>query len=247
LIVLVNGLFATQASWQGVLDYLLPHFSAVTFDGRGQSPEFRPDGPYTLKTLGDDLAMVVDRLEESGVKASDQQVCVLGLSNGGRVALDFASRYSSKVQTLVVADTYNRLNEALRLKLNSWLAASRQGGPAHRFDVATPWVWGESFLRSQGHVLQSYRERASYFDHEMTKKLIDCALDGEIELGKIQCPTLVMVGEEDVLTPLSHHMAITRELKRGKLEIIRGGHASLLEYPETIEQVVLPFLLGEGQ
>jgi 3-oxoadipate enol-lactonase len=241
----VNGLFATQASWDQALPFLTPHFRVVTYDGRGQHPEFRPAGPYTLAQHVDDLSLVVGKLESLGVKTSQEQVCVLGLSNGGRTALEYARRYSSQVKALVVADTYAEVSPALKLKIQSWQKASDLGGPAHRFDIATPWVWGESFLRQNAAVVNAYRERADFFNQEITRALLNGALDGPIVLNEIQCPTLIMVGEEDVLTPLRGHLEMMKELKQAKIEIIRGGHASLIEYPQTIEQVVLPFFKEE--
>jgi 3-oxoadipate enol-lactonase len=241
----VNGLFATQASWEQTLPSLTTHFRVVTYDGRGQHPEFRPPGPYTLAQHVDDLLLVVGRLELLGVKTSTEQVCVLGLSNGGRTALEFARRYSSQVRALVVADTYGDISPALRLKIQSWQKASDLGGPAHRFDVATPWVWGESFLRHHGNIVETYRARADFFDQETTNSLLSGALDESIALHEIQCPTLLMVGEEDVLTPLAGHLEMMKRMNRARLEIIPGGHASLIEHPQTIDQVVLPFFKEE--
>lgn len=207
--------------------------------------DFKPEGPWALRDLGDDLNLVVGRLESLGVKTPEEQVCVLGLSNGGRVALDFASRYSSKVSTLVVADCYGVVTAALRFKLTSWLKASELGGPTHRFDVATPWVWGESFLRANDEVIASYRNSAKFYDHSTTQKLIEQSLTGVIDLSSITCPILVMVGEEDVLTPISVHLDLVNKLKNARLEIIRGGHASLIEHPENIDEFVMPFYKQE--
>lgn len=244
-LICVNGLFATQASWDQALPFLTPHFRVVTYDGRGQHPEFRPSGLYTLAQHVEDLNLVVGKLESLEVKTSDEQVCVLGLSNGGRTALEYARRYSSKVQALVVADTYSEVSAALRLKILSWQKASELGGPAHRFDVATPWVWGESFLRQNASVVESYRSRADFFDQETTRALLNGALDASIDVSEIRCPTLIMVGEEDVLTPLGGHLEMMKSMTQARLEIIRGGHASLIEHPQTIEQVVLPFFREE--
>lgn len=229
-----------------MLTHLTPFFRVVTYDGRGQAEDFRPEGTYELQVLSEDLNRVVGSLEQCGRKGPAEQVCVLGLSNGGRVALDFARRYSSKVRALVVADCYHQVTQALEWKLRSWLKASEIGGALHRFDVATPWVWGESFIEKHAEVIESYRERAVFFDHQTTEKLIEGALSGgTIPLNEIEARVLLLVGREDILTPKSYHQAMARELPHSLLHEIPGGHASLLEHPEVVESVILPFFREE--
>ncbi len=220
------------------MEKLKPFFKVVTWDGRGQGGS--PGWPeiYPLAMQVEDLKSVVGKLS----LPRDQRVCVLGLSNGGRVALEFARRYSSFVSHLIIADTYGELTPLLKLKLQSWLKASEIGGAKLRFDVATPWVFGESFVAEYPELIQSYRAHAETIGPEVTASLIQGAMDSKIELEKISTKTLVLVGEEDLLTPFALHLAMVKRMSDAKLEIIKGGHASLLEFPESIDEFVLPFL-----
>lgn len=220
------------------MEKLKPFFKVVTWDGRGQGGS--PANPviYPLSMQVEDLKSVVDKLS----LPRDQRVCVLGLSNGGRVALEFARRYSSFVSHLIVADTYGKLTPLLKLKLQSWLRASEVGGAKLRFDVATPWVFGETFVSDYPELIDSYRAHAETIGPETTASLIRGAMDGEIELEKISTKTLILVGEEDLLTPFALHMAMVKRMPEARLEIIKGGHASLLEFPDAIEEFVLPFM-----
>ena len=234
-LVLINGLFASLESWDSVVEILCEDFRLLRFDGRGQGQSPRPLGPYYLNDQVNDLKKL---LESVGI----QQAFFLGLSNGGRVALEFASRYPAHSIAIAASDTYERVSPLLRAKLNSWLEANRVGGPTHRFDVATPWVWGESIIEKKPEIIEYYRLNAHKEKLHVIEGLICGALQSkDIVLEEIQCPTLLSVGEEDLLTPPFMHKKMLTKLPQGELVIVPGGHASLLEEPASIEKVIIPY------
>jgi 3-oxoadipate enol-lactonase len=167
----------------------------------------------------------------------------VGLSNGGRIAMEFSVRHPDKVKALVAMDTYDEPTPLLKAKLNSWKVAHEVGGPLHRFDIATPWIWGEEVFNSKHELLLSYREKASTLRPHVVKALIDGALQTTIDITKINTPTLLVVGEEDLLTPPFNHQKMVKKIPHGKLVIVPGGHASVIERPNIMEKYVLPWLL----
>lgn len=235
-LVFVNGLFASLLSWEESVAHFTEDFRVLRYDGRGQGESPRPMGDYSLGTLVEDLR---ELLEEIGV----ERCSFVGLSNGGRIALEFARLYPKRVHSIVAADTYEEPSTLLKLKLKSWLDANRIGGPAHRFEVATPWIWGESIVQNRPELLEFYRSRAGLEKIHVIEGLIKGAMeDHKIDLSTIECPTLLCVGEEDLLTPPFKHQRMVKKLSKGNLQVIPGGHASLLEYPESLKTVVLSWL-----
>jgi pimeloyl-ACP methyl ester carboxylesterase len=69
-------------------------------------------------------------------------------------------------------------------------------------------------------------------------------------LGRIDFPSLIMVGEEDVLTPLdcgpegAGARAMAEAIPGAQLAIMKGGHGYLVEEPEESIRQVVEFLLG---
>jgi len=62
-------------------------------------------------------------------------------------------------------------------------------------------------------------------------------------LSEIACPTLILVGEQDGLTPPADAKLMAEKIKRARLEIIPGaGHLSNLENPEAFNSAVRKFL-----
>lgn len=235
-IVLVNGLFADMDSWEGVCSILSHDFNILRFNGAHQGSYEEGAASITLESSVRSLENLIESCKLSCFY-------LLGLSNGGRVALEYSRRNKSKVLGLVAADTYHELTPLLKLKITSWLKANQVGGSYHRFDIATPWVWGETFLNSNTKAISTYREKAGGIPLRSVEALLGLALeDRKIDIAKIETPTLILVGEEDLLTPPFLHQEISRMIPHSKLKIVPGGHASLLEFPQTIKEIVLPFI-----
>jgi 3-oxoadipate enol-lactonase len=235
-LVFVNGLFAGLNSWDESVHYFEEDFRVLRYDGRGQGESPRPVGEYQLPYLVSDLKELLDEL-------NIEEANFVGLSNGGRVALEFAALYPHRVTSVVASDTYDEPSPLLQLKLKSWLDANRKGGPAHRFDVATPWIWGETIIQQRPELLDFYRERAGLEKVHVIEGLIEGAIESHsIELKDVTCPVLLTVGREDLLTPPFMHERMMKKLPQGALKVVPGGHASLLEYPLTLKNTVLPWL-----
>ncbi len=235
--VLVNGLFASLESWSGLYQDLTPYFRILRYDSRGQGKSFKPKGPYTLKDHVEDLKSLLD---EVGI----EKAIFLGLSNGGRIALSLGETHPERVQAIVAGDTYAKLTELLKLKLESWRSAHLVGGPFHRFDIAAPWVWGESVAESHRELIEQYREKAGEIDEQALLGLLDGALeDEEIHLDQIEAPILLFVGEEDVLTPPFLHQKMAKKISLENPIVIPGGHASLIEHPDSFKKFILKPLL----
>lgn len=235
-LVFINGLFASLQSWEESVPYFSEDFRILRYDGRGQGESPRPVAAYALSELVEDLKELLDRLQI-------KEASFIGLSNGGRVALEFASLYPKRVRALVASDTYDEPSPLLQLKLKSWLDANRKGGPTHRFEVATPWIWGETIIQQRPELLDFYRERAGLEKVHVIEGLIEGAMENHIiDLKKVTCPTLLTVGREDLLTPPFMHERMVKKLADGQLKTVPGGHASLLEYPLSLKNTVLPWL-----
>jgi pimeloyl-ACP methyl ester carboxylesterase len=75
----------------------------------------------------------------------------------------------------------------------------------HRFDVATPWVWGQAFLRDQEEALAGWRAAAAATDprraHALIAGMAAFEADAGPALATLRCPVLALHGEDDVMTP----------------------------------------------
>lgn len=240
VLVFVNGLLTDLSSWAGHTPRF-ENYRCLIWDCRGQGKTDKPEQPaYTIADHARDLGDLLDALELR------EPVALIGLSNGGATALRFCADQPERVAALVLSGAYARADKALELKLRSWIAAMKIGGGGLRFDVATPWVWGSRFLSANWESLLAYRDKGLALDVGAAERLIRGATEQSLSteaLAKIRCPTLVTVGEEDLLTPPYLSREIASAVPLARFEILEGlGHAAALEDDEGFCRIARRFL-----
>jgi len=214
----------------------MPHlqdFRVLRYDGRGQGQSPKPEGVYTLELQVADLETLLDGLGWS-------PVALVGISQGGSIALAYARRNPDKVSAVIAASCCDSVSPILKAKLQTWLSAHDVGGPTHRFDIALPWIWADQTLAKYPDLVGFYRERAALQPDHVIRGLIQGAMQVNIPLEDIRCPVHFLVGEEDLLTPPFMMRRMHRRVRQSSFELVEGAHACLLECPDNFETAVVP-------
>lgn len=236
-LLLLHGFPLDHRMWDDVVD-LLPGDGAVLavdLPGFGASPagsEVAPDEPASIDAAADAVARTV---RAAGV----DRAVVAGLSLGGYVAMALVERHPDLVAGLALLDTKstadadaareNRLRIAEQVEAEQRVDAVLgmrtsllgESNRARRQDLVSRL---ESWIRDQGHDGIAWIQRAMAVRPDRTEVLT--AFDG---------PALVVVGEEDELSPVdaAEHMAAA--LGRATLvRVPRAGHMTTNEAPEAV-------------
>ena len=240
-VVLLNGLFQRLESWDPVVP-LLGGYTLLRYDMRGQGESEAPEGLYTPKVHAQDLLAL---LQELGW----EEAFLVGLSNGGIVALQAALMAPTRFRGLVLACTTPYLDPALRAKVESWLHALRAGGTLLRLRVALPWVYGARFLNAHPGLLgeEGLRALQAQAPTEAAQERLLLGFLGLKDLRPalkgLGLPALVLYGEEDLLFPRPYALALAEALG-ARLQALPTGHAAPLEDPRAFAQAVRSFLEG---
>lgn len=238
-LVFVNGLLTDANSWAQQVPAFEDKYKVLLYDARGQGRSEKPPGPYPVRLHAQDLVALLDRLQ---IKRAH----LVGLSNGGAALLHLALERPDLVKKLVIVGGYSHVDPILEAKLEAWLAAARISSEL-RFLVATPYVWSNRFLERNRELFNYFKKRAAEFPKEAAINLIVGAKEQDIteRLGEIRAPTLIVVGEEDILTPVKYARLMQERIPNAQLYIIpEAGHAVPLEQPELFNRVVREFLEG---
>lgn len=238
-IVFVNGLTMDTTAWRPVAERLGSRHPTLRYDARGQGESDKPAGPYAPEQHREDLLALLEVLELPSVH-------LVGLSNGGLVALLAAAAAPERVLSLSMVDSFARVDAMLRTVLASWRQALEAGGAALRFDVATPWVWGQAFLAAHLGEVLAFRELAARAEPQVIRDLIDGLSsldDARPALRRYPGPLLALVGEDDVLTPPRYSREIVEAAGRGEVVLLpEAGHAAPLERPAAVATALERFL-----
>ena len=207
---------------------------------RGQGESEAPEGPYTPKAHAQDLLAL---LQELGW----EEASLVGLSNGGIVALQAALMAPTRFRSLVLACTTPYLDPALKAKVGSWLHALKTGGTPLRLRVALPWIYGAGFLNAHPELLTE-EGLASLIAQAPDERAQERLLLGFLSLEDLRprlhslaLPALVLYGKEDLLFPKPYAQALAEALG-AELQALPAGHAAPLEDPLAFAQAVRKFL-----
>ena len=234
-IVFSHGLLWSGKMFADQVEQLKSRYRVITYDHRGQGKSQVPADGFDMDTLTGDAAALI--------KALNAQPChFAGLSMGGFVGMRLAARFPELIRSLVLMETsaqpepeenipkYRMLNGLVKL-LGTWAVK----GPVMKI------MFGRKFLEDR-----QRKDLRKQWAKELTsnKKTITRAVEGVInrhgveqELKNIQCPTLVMVGDQDVATVPAKGRYIQQHIPGAELVIIPGaGHSSSVEEPVFVNQ-----------
>lgn len=198
--------------------------------------------------MEDMAAAAVARLDASGVAAA----VVCGLSMGGYVALALYERFRDRVRGLVLADTRAAADdEAGRGRRLDSARAAESGGPpalAALADSLVPRLIARRTLTARTELVAwLHREIAvaAPVGIAAAQRGMAARPDRTPLLPRIAVPTLVLVGEEDEITPPAESLVLRDRIPGARLVTIAGaGHLSNLEQPEAFNGALREFLRG---
>jgi 3-oxoadipate enol-lactonase len=244
-LILVMGIGYDSSLWSlAQLPALARSFQVIVFDNRDSGRSSQSAATYAIADLADDVAGLMDALDLP-------RAHVLGLSMGGLIAQELAVRHPGRLDRLVLSGCGAAPARAAcdPVQTWSWVKAHDRSGEAFVAQQLT-WLFSAAFLRNREAVRQTLallssnphpvgpdayaRQAQAYVRHD--------ALD---RLGAIAAPTLVVVGEQDLLTPPWLCREVADRIPGARFEIIRGDGASHLvpiERPDDFNPLVTRFL-----
>jgi pimeloyl-ACP methyl ester carboxylesterase len=225
-LVLVPGLLCTRALWE-------PQIAALADIA---------DCSVADHTRHDTMAGIA----RSILAAAPPSFALAGLSMGGYVACEIVAQAPERVERLALLDTGYRPDTPERSAARRDLVAAAER---------------EGVQRAQQLLMPVLIHPARLSDRPLVDAILQMAVDTGLEafkrqeeaiigrpdygplLATIRCPTLVLVGREDALTPVQQHRDIAAAIPGAELEIVPdSGHLSPLERPEAVSRALRAWL-----
>ena len=237
-VTFVHSLGTDLSAWDDQVGQLVERFTVLRYDVRGHGASSAPAGPYTLEQLADDAIGLLDAL---GVERTH----FVGISLGGMIAQHVALKASRRIASLVLADTTSRYGpEALAVWQERIRVVSEQGVEAMVEPTLQRW-FTEPFRNAHPDVMDRIggliraTPAAGYLGccHAISRMNVTS------RLRELRLPALVLVGEQDVGTPIAMAQELHEALAGSVLEVIpEAAHLSNIEQAETFDYLLLGFL-----
>lgn len=230
-IVFVHGFTLDHTMWQPQVEFFSKDCQAITYDARGFGKSSLPDGAYDHAA---DLYALLEHL-------SVEQVHLVGLSMGGRIATNFTLNYPEMVKTLTLMDS---ALDGYKSEVD-WNVHAKEQGPEK---AKEDWLNHELFTVTQKRpdvvaALRTIVEGYSgwhWSHHDPQSPANTHARD---HLHEITKPTLIVVGEGDLT--YFHNIAnvLAAGIPGAQREIVpNAGHMVNMEAPDEINNLIANFI-----
>ena len=232
-----HSLACNLSMWDGQAKLLSRRFRVLRYDTRGHGGSDAPAGPYTMDVLAEDARALFDAL---GI----QRTHWVGLSMGGMIGQTFALKYPGFFQSMVLADTTSRRPPNAEQMWADRVRTAREQGMKGVVEGTLARWFTEPYRNARKDVMARIARDIEQTPVEGFAGCCDAIAKIDVldRLHEIDCPTLVIVGEQDHGTPPEAARAIQAAIAGAELVIIASAaHLSNVEQAQAFDDALTGF------
>jgi len=241
-IILIHGHPFDHTMWDPQISAFSNNYCVIAPDLRGYG---KSNLPHPANTTFEDYATDVLKLAD---RLGADSFHLAGLSMGGQIIMEIYRQASSRVKSLILADTFASLDtpEAKKARNESAAKMEKEGMNGYAEESIYKMIKSDhvaSMPEVAGRVLKMMKGTSPLAAATAMR-----ARSGRVDylnevLPKVNIPTLIIVGRQDEFTPVAKAEEMQQKLQNSKLVVIEdAGHMPNLEHPDEFNRIVLGFL-----
>ena len=236
-VVMVHGLGGTSNVFTPVLAALARH-RAIRFDLPGSGRTRRGDAALSLSLFVDKVRLVMDR-------AGVERAHLVAHSMGTIVAVHLAAAEPARVASLALFGPLLAPPEPARAAIRARAAQAREGDMRPVADALVRASLSAETRARRPTAVAFVRESLMRQDPEGYARTCEALADmGPADTSRIDCPTLLVTGDEDAVAPPQAVRMMGERIAGSRVEVLRGcGHWTPVEKPEECIGLLQRFLL----
>ena len=239
-VLMIQGLGADKHLWDLQRVALAPRYRTIALDNRGAGRSDLPLGGYSLEQMADDAITVLDH-------AGVDEAHVVGASMGGVIAQILALDHPDRVRSLTLACTACQHHPWRVELLAEWAEIARTSGMGAMTKAASRWMIGPRSFRRFSPAIGWFGplafSRPAHAFVGQVAAILDIDDDMAGRLCEVTAPTLVMVGNQDILTPRGDSELLAESITTAELVVVSGAaHGFMVEHASTFNATLLDFL-----
>lgn len=238
-IVFSHGLLMSGEMFRAQINYFKNRYRCIAYDHRGQGRSEVTKGGYAMDSLYLDAAALIENLQLGAVH-------FVGLSMGGFVGLRLAARKPHLVRSLVLIGT-SADDETNKLKYRALNLIFKVEGKKLIINRIMNILFGKTFMSDPARKVEQEHWKAHIMGlprsiSKVVKEVINRPAVFN-EISTLQTPTFVLVGQEDVATPVEKARRIHRQVQGSELNFIKqAGHSACIEAADEVNRIIESFL-----
>src|SRR5260370_13126323 len=226
--------------WRPVAAALESRYRLILPDLRGHGDSEIGEGPALMPKHASDIARVLDA-------AGIGKAAFVGCSIGGYILFEFWRRFRERVASLGLCDTRPQADTAEgRANRLEAAAAVLEQGTEPFIESMIPKLMGRTTVSTRPDLVDGARammRKMSTEDISLVLRGMAERPDSVADLKSINVPTLIVIGEEDVLSTVADGELMRQNIAGSQLKVIpKAGHYAPWEQPELVGKVLRQFL-----
>jgi YbgC/YbaW family acyl-CoA thioester hydrolase len=244
-VLFIHGYPLDHTLWEHQLAHL-DGWTRIAPDLRGMGQSDAPDLGYSMATYADDLLALLNTL---GV----DRVVLCGVSMGGYIAFEMLRRAPERIRALVLMDTRAEPDTADARKARDLASAqAREGGAASIAAAMLPRLLGRTVAEENPVLVERVRRMMESTPVAGILGALGALRDrpdsAPLLPTLVALPTLIVVGEDDQITPRDHAQAMADAIPGARLAVVpEAGHLTPVERPEAATALLVDFLAMVGR
>lgn len=239
-VILLHPFPVHHEFWDPIVPALSSRYRIIRPDLRGHGDSEIGQGPALMSKHAADLARVMDA-------AGVGKAIFVGCSIGGYILFEFWRRFRARVSALAICDSRPQPDsaEGRANRLKSAADVLEQGTEPF-FKSQIPRLMGRTTVSTRPDLVDSARRmmrKMSAEDVSQVQRGMAERPDSVGDLKTINVPTLIVIGEEDILSTVADGELLRQEIPGSQLKVIpKAGHYAPLEQPDAVGPVLRQFL-----
>jgi len=239
-VVLISGRGGDHTAWDDLLPKFTKSYECLVFDNRGVGKTDKPKEAYSIKSFADDVNDLMEALDISTAH-------IIGVSMGGAIAQELVINYPERVGSLILVSSWAKGDNYFRELNESYITSVKKLDRESHWRDHLLWVFTPAFYEYRKEKIDEVIKSLSKINQpvdDFVRHIKACINHNTLDrLNAVRSPTLIIVGDKDILTPLRFSTVLHQNIKNSELVIIKGcGHGVALEKPDEFTEQVLRFI-----
>ena len=240
VIIFIHGFPFNKSMWNKQAEALKENYRIIAYDVRGHGSSDTGTKDFSIDLFAADLLNLMDAL-----KIDKAILC--GLSMGGYIALNAVENYPDHFDALILSDTTCTADtpEAKEKRMKTIESIKKDGVEKFAEESIKNLFAPESFSTKKLEIA-AVREMIVNTTEESLCKTLRAFYERKetcSKLSDLYVPVLIMVGEEDKITPLAAAQLMNEKIKESSLSIVEhAGHLSNIENPSEFNNQLEEFV-----
>jgi 3-oxoadipate enol-lactonase len=240
-ILLIPGLGGDHRNWHKLIPHINHNHNIITFDNRDSCFSDRAHYDYSIKDMAQDVAELLKSLDI-------HKTHVVGYSMGGAIAQEMAISFPYLVDHLILLATYTSGDPRGDAIFRTFASIKAKVSEEEFLRLILPWSFSIKDFEVPGFIEEviyevskdQFRQEPTAYERQMKATI---SFQSRGRLNNISSPTLLIFGDEDILTPMRFARELVSDINGSRLIIIQNaGHGLLITRPKEMALAINSFL-----